>query len=78
MNSFDEDKGSEIIAGYIVLFMMTIPLALTAIFVILKVFELISWSWFWVFSPITIPATIVLFALVVTSADAIFNSDKFI
>ena len=80
MNSFDEDGESGIVAGYVLLAMLTTPIVLTLLFVILKALNVISWSWFWVFSPITIPAIIILFALIVASAEAILNndSDKFI
>lgn len=75
MNSFDDDRGCEIVAGYVVLFMFTTPLVLTLVFVVLKLLEVITWSWFWVFSPITIPSLIVLFVLVITSARSVFSTD---
>lgn len=38
---------------------------LTIIFIILKLFNVIKWSWFWVLSPIWIPAAIVTLATVI-------------
>lgn len=37
---------------------------LTVTFVVLKLCGVISWSWWWVFAPIWIPAAIVLFFLI--------------
>ena len=42
-----------------------IILILTFIFVTLKLVGEISWSWWWVFSPIWIPITLVLFGLLI-------------
>lgn len=42
-----------------------ISLILTFIFVTLKLVGEISWSWWWVFSPIWIPITLVLFGLLI-------------
>ena len=39
--------------------------ALTLIFITLKLLEKISWSWFWVLSPIWISAGIVILILIV-------------
>ena len=75
MNNFDDDRSSGIVAGYVLLAMLTTPIVLTLLFVILKALNVISWNWFWVFSPITIPAIIILFVLIVTSAEAILNND---
>lgn len=33
---------------------------LTIVFVLLKVYDKIDWSWWWVFSPLWIPAAIVI------------------
>ena len=37
---------------------------LTVAFVVLKLCGVISWSWWWVFAPIWIPITLVLFFLI--------------
>ena len=42
---------------------MGLSTTLTIIFVVLKLTGLISWSWWWVLSPLWIPALIVLSAL---------------
>lgn len=48
--------------------------SLTILFVILKVLNLITWSWLWVFSPIWIPAAIGLVILLICLiVAAIFN-----
>jgi len=41
---------------------------LTVLFVALKLMEKIAWSWWWVLSPIWIPAVIVLVILLVVLA----------
>lgn len=38
---------------------------LTALFALLKMFNLVSWSWWWVFSPIGIPTLIAILLLIV-------------
>jgi hypothetical protein len=40
---------------------------LTGVFIALKLTGQISWSWFWVFSPLWIPASLV-FAFLITMA----------
>lgn len=37
---------------------------LTAIFVVAKIWGKISWSWWWVFSPIWIPISVGLFVII--------------
>ncbi len=38
---------------------------LTVIFIILKFFNVIKWSWFWVLSPIWIPAGIITISVAI-------------
>ena len=38
---------------------------LTVIFIILKLFNVIKWSWFWVLSPIWIPAGIITISVAI-------------
>ncbi|MHA1435446.1 MAG: hypothetical protein ACTSO7_16515 [Candidatus Heimdallarchaeota archaeon] len=45
---------------------MGLPLLLTIIFLILKLTDVITWKWYWVFSPLWIAASLgVLFFLVI-------------
>lgn len=37
---------------------------LAIVFIVLKLTKVIAWSWFWVLSPIWIPAAIVIFILI--------------
>lgn len=47
---------------------------LTILFVLLKVFGYISWSWWWVFSPLWIGAAIVLVIVLFLLAIAILGA----
>jgi hypothetical protein len=47
------------------------PMLLTIVFVLLKVFGYISWSWWWIFSPLWIGAAIVLSILAIVLIIAI-------
>lgn len=38
---------------------------LTIVFIVLKLCKVITWSWWWVFSPIWIPLAVILFLLLV-------------
>jgi len=38
---------------------------LTIVFVLLKVYDKIDWSWWWVFSPLWLPITVILGILLV-------------
>lgn len=45
---------------------------LTIVFIVLKLLGKISWSWWWVLSPVWITTALVLFVVAVTLALAIF------
>ena len=38
---------------------------LTIVFIVLKLTKVISWSWWWVISPIWIPVAITIFGLII-------------
>lgn len=42
------------------------------VFIILKLTNLINWSWFWVLSPIWIPVALVIFIILLISVINIF------
>ena len=42
-----------------------LPTILTVLFVLLKVFDKLDWSWWWVFSPLWIPFAIVLAIVII-------------
>ena len=44
---------------------------LTLIFVVLKLVGTITWSWWWVLSPLWIPASILLIIIVITTIAAL-------
>ena len=48
------------IAEYII----AAPYVLGIVFIVLKLCEFISWSWFWVLSPFWIPAVIIIGSLI--------------
>ena len=45
---------------------------LTAIFITLKLYKVITWSWWWVLSPIWIPPAIALTTLLIASVLSVF------
>jgi len=49
---------------------------LTIVFVVLKVMGYIDWSWVWVFSPLWIAASVVIFVLLIIVAVGIFVARK--
>ena len=51
------------------------PGILTIIFVLLKAFSYITWSWWWVLSPIWISATIVIIILIIAVIIAALTTD---
>lgn len=44
---------------------------LTLIFIVLKLVGTITWSWWWVLSPLWIPASILLIIIVITTIAAL-------
>ena len=49
---------------------------LTVVFITLKLTEVITWSWWWVLSPLWIPWVIVTFMLVLFSGLVLFSKSK--
>ena len=49
-----------------------LPTILTVLFVVLKVFDKIDWSWWWVFSPLWISALLIVGVIGVVLAGACF------
>ena len=49
---------------------------LTAVFITLKLTKVIDWSWWWVMSPLLIPAAIVLVLLLVIGVIAFMQNSK--
>lgn len=47
---------------------------LTIVFVVLKLLNVISWSWWWVLSPIWIPVVLILVILIVVGIIAFITS----
>jgi hypothetical protein len=47
------------------------PILLTIVFVLLKVYEKIDWSWWWVFSPLWIGAALALLFMAFVVAIAV-------
>jgi len=45
------------------IFVFFLPVVLTAIFIVLKLCEVIAWSWFFVWLPLLIAITIIFFAM---------------
>lgn len=51
-----------------------LPILLTIIFIILKLCNIIAWSWWWIFSPLLIPlVAFFLFVTIVLSVKYILN-----
>ena len=48
---------------------------LTGLFVILKVLNLIDWSWAWVFAPLWMPTILVIFILIIFLAVSIWANN---
>ena len=48
-----------------------LPTLLTIIFLVLKLCNVITWSWWWVFAPLWIPACLVIVGLVLLCVIAI-------
>jgi membrane protein YdbS with pleckstrin-like domain len=48
------------------------PVLLTIIFILLKVFGYISWSWWWVFSPLWIGFAVTMIILMFVTILAVF------
>ena len=49
---------------------------LTVVFITLKLTKVIDWSWWWVMSPLLIPAAIVLVLLLVIGVIAFMKNSK--
>lgn len=49
---------------------------LTVVFITLKLTKVIDWSWWWVMSPLLIPAAIVLVLLLVIGVIAFMQNSK--
>ena len=49
---------------------------LTVVFITLKLTKVIGWSWWWVMSPLLIPAAIVLVLLLVIGVIAFMKNSK--
>lgn len=54
---------------------ITLPGAVFLVFLVLKLTEVIDWSWWWVTAPLWIPVALTLFVVAVVLGIAIAKSD---
>lgn len=56
--------------------LLNTAVAVTIVFVVLKLADVIDWSWWWVFSPLILTVSLVVLATLVVAATIIAIEDK--